>query len=301
MSANHKKIIHNANISGKKYFMISRGLVLSSFFQQVGLPIFIGSFGRITGPYFVVLISSILFNIIFWPIIYFRTKSGKITEEMTNYKKHWKLILIGVFDALNGILIVFSSALERTPGALQAILIQTIIPLTIISSKLLLKKKYTMNQLVGGGVCLMGCIVSLIPKFENPEIGNFNLIYPALFLLGCFPAVLMNIFEEHIFEDIHNYDVYLMLGWESLYQLVTVVLFFWTDIIPGFGMSADINIFLTNLSNGFVCYFYPWGSKSDKCKFCFITKRFQRSCEILQEQKEASYFGLLIRLFFINE
>ena len=44
----------------------------------------------------------------------------------------WQLILIGVFDALNGVLVVFASLPSRTAPFLQAILGNFIIPLTII-------------------------------------------------------------------------------------------------------------------------------------------------------------------------
>ena len=44
----------------------------------------------------------------------------------------WQLVLIGVCDALNGILVVFSASPRRTAPFLQAILGNVVIPLTIV-------------------------------------------------------------------------------------------------------------------------------------------------------------------------
>jgi hypothetical protein len=102
---NQEKLNNAVNISNTKFAIISAGLVFGMMGQQVGLPIFLGSFGEITGPYFVVFFCSFLFNCFFWPICFYRMKKGIITDEMRSYKKHYKLVLIGIFDALNGILI----------------------------------------------------------------------------------------------------------------------------------------------------------------------------------------------------
>ena len=267
---NKDKLYNSTQISNLSFALICMGLVAGMVGQQVGLPLFIGSFGGTTGPYFIVLWCSFLFNCFFWPIVFFKIRNGTITPEMRNYKKHYKLVLIGVFDALNGILIVYASPLSRTPGALQAILMQTLIPFTIIISKLILKKSYTFDQLMGGGMAILGCIVSLIPKFNDPDLGDFKFYWALIFLIGNIPLVLMNIFEESIFNDIHYFDGYYMLAWESLYQITTVLLLFWTDIIPGFGFSPDIGAWGKQLGNGFQYFFAPWPGAIENCDFCFL-------------------------------
>lgn len=102
----------------------------------------------------------------------FQGKINKETKDYTFSRKHYKLVLIGACDALNGvcvcsagfvvfcpgccslrttcfvagILTVFSSSNARVPGALQPILLQAIIPLTLIFSKIILKKKYVNGE-----------------------------------------------------------------------------------------------------------------------------------------------------------
>jgi len=139
--------------------MVCAGVVIGMVGQTVSLPLFISSFGGTTGPYFIVLWCSFLFNCFFWPIVFYRIRKGIITPEMRTYKKHYKLVLIGVFDALNGILVVFASPLSRTPGALQAILVQTTIPFTIVISKFMIRKTYSFDQIIGGVMTVLGCLV----------------------------------------------------------------------------------------------------------------------------------------------
>ena len=72
------------------------------------------------------------------------------------------------------------------------------------------------------------------------------------------PAVLMNIFEEWVFDDTDNkYDVWVLLSFESIYQVLTFLLLFWLDIIPGFGTSSDISHWADAVRGGFQCVFMP--------------------------------------------
>ena len=105
--------------------------------QNVSLPLWIDSTnGKGSGPtvdsYFVLSFASLSFVIIFglgtlvirifWP--------NDIGETERNFP-HRLLFLVGLFDALNGCLVVFASKGSRTPPYLQAILGNFMIPLTI--------------------------------------------------------------------------------------------------------------------------------------------------------------------------
>jgi len=267
---NKDKLLVSNQVTNMQFVMVCAGVVIGMVGQTVSLPLFISSFGGTTGPYFIVLWCSFLFNCFFWPIVFYRIRKGIITPEMRTYKKHYKLVLIGVFDALNGILVVFASPLSRTPGALQAILVQTTIPFTIVISKFMIRKTYSFDQIIGGVMTVLGCLVSLIPKFDNPDIGSFEFYWPLIYLIGIIPSVLMNIMEESIFNDIHDFDGYYMLAWESLYQVTTVGILFWTDILPGFGTSDSIANWGSRIGNGLTCFWNPLGSTSDNCSFCFL-------------------------------
>ena len=68
----------------------------------------------------------------------------------------------------------------------------------------------------------------------------------------------MNIFEEWIFNDTDNkYDIWVLLGFQSLYQVLTITSLFWMDILPSFGASNDIMEWVESMKGGFQCVFSP--------------------------------------------
>ena len=64
-----------------------------------------------------------------------------------------------------------------------------------------------------------------------------------LMLLIQVPAALMNVVEEKSMKDSRKVNPYYFLFFSSFYQLITAMLLFWTDIIPGFGMTNGIHEF----------------------------------------------------------
>ena len=82
-------------------------------------------------PFFVVSSASFSFVVIFGALTLVSAALGAVTVEDLKFPQ-WQLFLIGLFDALNGILVVYSSPTSRTAPFLQAILGNFLIPLTII-------------------------------------------------------------------------------------------------------------------------------------------------------------------------
>lgn len=275
------------NICGRKItkkaflvFAFTAISVIAGTGQSVGLPMWIASFasphGLATGVYFVVFFASAMFNVIFWPLSLYQWSTGGITKETVRYtfsRKHYKLMLIGFCDAMNGILTVYSSSNTRVPGALQPILLQSIIPFTLIFSRIILKKKYLKAQLGGAGLVIAGIVVSLIPTILAAAQGGRNTElqsgwwWPLILVVGAVPGVLMNVLEESVFEDEPTYNITLLVAFESLYQVITVAAFFWTDIIPGFGTSTSLPAFVSQVKAGFSCFFAPASLAIPHCKY----------------------------------
>jgi len=128
-------------------------------------------------------------------------------------------------------------------------------------------------QMLGALFVIIGIIISLVPQIpthNNPlEFSANNWYWPLIFLLGVVPAVLMNIFEEWIFFDIPKFNITYLLAMESLIQFLTVALFFWVDIIPGFGTSSSISQWWSSFVAGISCFFTPLHhGNPDDCKAC---------------------------------
>ena len=102
--------------------------------------------GPVMDPYFVVSAASFSFVLIFGVttvvIALVQTILNKLNFQGKTYNfitmendikfPQWQLMLVGVFDAFNGVLVVFASPPTRTAPFLQAILGNFLIPLTII-------------------------------------------------------------------------------------------------------------------------------------------------------------------------
>jgi drug/metabolite transporter (DMT)-like permease len=64
----------------------------------------------------------------------------------------YKLAIMGLLDALAGIMMVFGG--NRTSGALQALLIQGVIPITMLLSFVFLRERYAWQQYIGAALVL---------------------------------------------------------------------------------------------------------------------------------------------------
>ena len=82
-------------------------------------------------PFFVLSFASLSFVVIFGVLTLGSAALGAVTTDDLRFPQ-WQLFLIGLFDALNGVLVVYSSPSSRTAPFLQAILGNFLIPLTII-------------------------------------------------------------------------------------------------------------------------------------------------------------------------
>ncbi|EDV24073.1 Crt-like protein 1 [Trichoplax sp. H2] len=222
--------------------------------------------------YFVVSFASFCYVIFFGAItlaIKF-IKPGEIGEAERNFPRK-NLIVVGGFDAANGLLVVFASSGTRTPPYLQAILQNVSIPLIVIVRYLLLHKKPTLKKLICTVVVMLCLFICLIPKIfpsingkaqhhlPHAATGAAAIIWPIIFMIGFIPAAFMNAYEEAGLKmkspNEKRVNAIWYLTWTSFYQLVTVALFFWLDFLPFYGNQPDIQTFGRSYAFGLSCFF----------------------------------------------
>ena len=90
-----------------------------------------GTDGPSMDPFFVLSSASFSFVVIFGVMSLASAAFGTVTTDDLRFPQ-WQLFLIGFFDALNGVMVVYSSPHNRTSPFLQAILGNFLIPLTIL-------------------------------------------------------------------------------------------------------------------------------------------------------------------------
>lgn len=95
-----------------------------------------------------------------------------------------------------------------------------------------------------------------VPFFQTG--GKDGIIWSLIFIIGTLPGVEYNILQK-VWLDYREkrqkaehpsvpfdrtFESLLVLLFGCFFQLVTALAFFWVDIIPGFGYSANISVFL---------------------------------------------------------
>lgn len=264
---NIDNLVNDDELNDNKWKIIIYSVltVFSQSGQVIMLPIFVGSFnganGQSINPYFVLFICSLSFAIFFMGyecVRYYRSKVSFVgTRDMHKY-----FILIGLFNALNGLLTVYASPDKRTPADIQGILTQITVPATFLCSRLIKKEILQKNQTIGAGVVGLGVFASLIPLIVSIAQGNdifklSNLLWSIVFMSGNFMSVLMNVYEDHILKKYNtNLVTTQLLAWTNLYQFIWLILLFELDIIPNFGSSSNPGEWSDNLKYGFQCMFH---------------------------------------------
>lgn len=112
-------------------------------------------------------------------------QKGRLDRPPTSKVNHSRLATLGVCGCLNGVLVLFASS--RTPGALQSILTESLIPLTMIMSYFLLQRSYQKKELGSALVVLLGIGVALIPTIINMTKNPKNIAqsgWPLIFFLN---------------------------------------------------------------------------------------------------------------------
>ena len=89
--------------------------------------------------------------------------SGEITPAMRRGRK-WPFAAMAALDCLGG-LCAATGAVD-TPGQLQTLLNQSLVPCTMAASVLFLKTSYTRHKIVGAFVILVGACVVVAPELR---------------------------------------------------------------------------------------------------------------------------------------
>lgn len=260
--------------------------------QGVLLPLYLSTFGGQIGAYFVLQSCSFTFMIVYGIFALIGIKNGTITREMLKLKWQPYLMIIGMFNAMTGILIVYSAFLSRVSGPLQSILSGITVPVTVILSRLILKEKYNLQKKIGVIIIIIGIIISFIPKFLG-ELQFYSWFWLIIRLLASIPTSLMLILQENFqkkykkyiddknvkVETIKSYkesegnleseeeinidnnltnryfSIYLLKAIESTWQWIFITLLFWTDIIPYYGLNKNTKEFWDVMMINIRCFF----------------------------------------------
>jgi drug/metabolite transporter (DMT)-like permease len=191
-------------------------------------------------------------------ILHYLTKKGEITEEMRAIP-HLKFIVMGFLDCLGGFLAAMGA--NRTPGSLQQLLNQTLIPIIMFMSWFFLGKTSTYLQLIGASVILFGACVVIFPSTSEDENGSrtltstYDIISYLLYFSSNIPIAFSCIYKEMGFRNLQVHVMY-MTQLVSIYQLLWGFVLGVLQMMPGIGSETGYSLSEINSSfwSGVLCF-----------------------------------------------
>nr|XP_054750621.1 uncharacterized protein LOC129256445 [Lytechinus pictus] len=260
--------------------------VLSSLMMAITLPLFSASMvtESSTDEYPVLFFTALWFPIFFLGLV----AINKLIDPEMSLKStvsHRVMAMVGGMNSLNGLLVVYASDPERTSPQLQAILGTSVIPFTVISRYIILRKGVSRARLVCTGIVLIGLFISLEPvifSIDQPDSGSgggggggghgtsvAQVLWPFVFALGFLPLGILNtLIERELKRDQTQSLVF--QTWVQFYSTIIICLLFWTDFIPGFGAASNPSEFWDNLKHGFNCMYGQNPTCSDAVLYAIL-------------------------------
>lgn len=162
----------------------------------------------------------------------------------------WAMALLNCLD--NMLVSVALSKLEGY-GALQVMLSQARIPVSMMITKLFFRgRKYIHSHYAGAGIVIMGILITLLPDLDGQAPAGAELLPGiGLYLLHCIPAAFLIVVQEKILAH-YSVDEYYLLGANQhqglIITLALLVPMAMLDGVPPSEVGA-------NLANGASCQF----------------------------------------------
>eukprot|EP00968_Pinguiococcus_pyrenoidosus_P026671 scaffold7328_cov314-Pinguiococcus_pyrenoidosus.AAC.10 len=161
---------------------------------------------------------------------------------------------MGVLDAASSTLGALGGA--GTPGQLQTLINQSVIPITILISWLQLGRSFKRHQLVGAVMIVSGCVVGAMGIFKgDDQAGATSAVSAtaiALFVVSVIPGAFSNVYKEtHMKEE--DLNVYVTTTMVSIWQELLGFLFLPLMMLQPFGGLSFLEM-QNQMSGGFQCF-----------------------------------------------
>jgi drug/metabolite transporter (DMT)-like permease len=203
--------------------------------------------------YFITAFGAVCFNVPFAIYCYANHFLYKtITPSMRAWNLKGWLFLIGLFSALNGVLIVFAN--PHVKGDTQTLLLQSNIPVVILFSIVFLGAKFQWNHYMSAVMVIGGVVISLVPDFEDSSKFQSHVGWVFAFFCGSIPGVLSYIVQQHVFTK-QEMDIGYLMFTSNVFQTISLVFLSPLNLIHGFGEVSSFRQLLTHFRDGTRCIF----------------------------------------------
>lgn len=187
--------------------------------------------------------------------------SNVVTKEMYAASK-WRFLAMGTLDALG----TFFTAMGAvyTPGSMQPIINQMLIPFTICISVIYLNKKFKCAELSGAAIITFGAILSALPScLANQDSGTIRWYAVLLYFISNAPMAASSCYKQKHFRE-QEFDVWYLTQWVSIFQFLISFALIPLLCLPGFGTANGTPLaeVPAQLMGGWECYM----ERSEGCR-----------------------------------
>jgi hypothetical protein len=241
-------------------FVATVGVIVAGAINGISAPLLVELL-QVTGatPYYIILFSSIVFFVViscaFIPYKIFVNRP----DGYYSLKQIGLHIVVGFLGALYSIILVYTSNPVRTPIVFQAVFSGLLPVLTIVFSKIIVKRKRNVkfvNRYVVCSILLLACSIILTAVIQaiRSVWDGYSFLWMICYFSGICALSLYNTSQEKYME-LNGFSLnnqFTILFWLSFYKVITLVFLFWIDLIPWFGYS-HFDTFLPNSLSFMVC------------------------------------------------
>eukprot|EP00397_Hematodinium_sp_SG-2012_P028518 GEMP01030028.1.p1 GENE.GEMP01030028.1~~GEMP01030028.1.p1 ORF type:complete len:249 (+),score=33.07 GEMP01030028.1:173-919(+) len=217
--------------------LVLAGLIAMGVLNFAVLKMMYATYGDVDGQNFAFFANqgnNFLYIVLGGAVVYPRMLfTNSITPQMRQFpRRHF--LKMATLDAFGTFLT--SVGAPRTPGQLQPLLNQTLIPITMLLSYIVLRKQFGCWKISGALLITGGAILSSLPqilhKVHDPTKSySMSIMFYAL---SNVPMACSAVYKERSFSKT-RLDVWYLTQWVSVYQFLVTFLLIPTMMLPIWG------------------------------------------------------------------
>ncbi|CAN6485978.1 unnamed protein product [Victoria cruziana] len=179
-------------------------------------------------PFFLAQLATFGYLIVYFSILYFRHKSGIVTDEMLSLPKQ-RFAIVGLLEALGAVCGMAAGAM--LPGASIPILSQSFLVWQLLLSIVFLGRRYKLNQICGCLLVTFGVIITVASgSGAGHSLKEAGIFWALLMITSFFFQAADTVLKEIIFLDAvhqlkgHSVDLFVVNSYGSAFQALFVCL-----------------------------------------------------------------------------
>lgn len=186
------------------------------------------------------------------PMLWYK-KNGLLTRESCDIHQKY-LFILAIFDSSSSIL--GSLTVPYINILIMIILGRLSLPLTMVFSYFMLKRRYFWNHYAGVALTLCGVFLTIVPFIVGGEKQQgSNPLAIVVYMISIIPGVLSYIYKEKFLKGKEGLNIWWMNSWISWWQFVIGILTIPLLFIPIRYTYLPPDMFGEYISNGLSCQF----------------------------------------------